>query len=237
MRVLILRPQPSAADTAAALRAGGHEPIVAPLMWIESLAPADLSAGSWAALLITSAHAVAGLTHQPHRQQVLRLPVFAVGERTARKIRQRGFACVTSADGNVTDLVNLVAARLTPPARLLHLAGEDQAGDLAGELSGKGFVVDTVIVYRAVVAETLPQPARDALAGGVDVVLHYSRRSAQAYVDAARRSGLLAKALGPLHLCLSAQVAEPLASAGASIKVAAAPNQAALLGLLDPAAH
>ena len=136
------------------------------------------------------------------------------------------------------DLANLVAARLAPPARLLYLAGEDRSGDLAGELDAKGFVVDTIIVYRAVLAEKLPQVAIDALASGVDVVLHYSRRSAEAYVDAARRSNVLPSALRPLHLCLSGQVAEPLARAGAtSIKVAPRPNEAALLGLIDPMAH
>ncbi len=238
MRVLILRSQPSAARTAAALRARDHEPIIAPLMWIEILSNADLSKGPWTAFLITSIHSMWGLANQTHREEVRRVPVFTVGERTAEQIRQRQFISVTSADGNVSDLVDLVAARLTPPARLLYLAGEDHAGDLAGELRAKGFVVDAVIVYRAVVAEALPQPALDALASGIDAVLHYSRRSAEAYVNAAHRSGVLAKALGPLHLCLSARVAEPLASAGVtSIKVASRPNEAALLALIGPTTH
>ena len=47
-------------------------------------------------------------------------------------------------------------------------------------------------------------------------MLHFSRRSAEAYVDAARAAGLLANALKPIHFCLSAQVAEPLAQAGAA---------------------
>lgn len=238
MRVLVLRSQPSAANTAAALRARDHEPVIAPLMWIEILLHADLSKGPWAAFLVTSVHALSGIADQTHREEVQRVPVFTVGERTAQQVRQHRFVSVTSADGNMKDLVDLVAARLTPPARLLYLAGEDRSGDLAGELRAKGFAVDTVIVYRAVVADKLPQPALDALANGVDAVLHYSRRSAEAYVNAARRSGVLAKALGPLHLCLSAQVAEPLAIAGAtSIKVAARPNEAALLALIGSTTH
>jgi uroporphyrinogen-III synthase len=238
MRVLVLRSQSSAAETAADLHARGHEPIVAPLMWIEIIARANLSAGPWAAFLLTSIHALRGLANQIDREEVRRVPVFTVGGRTAQQISQRGFPSVTSADGNVDDLADLVAARLTPPARLLYLAGEDRSGDLAGKLSAKGFAVDTIIVYRAVVAENMPPPALDALASGVDAVLHYSRRSAQAYVNAARRSGVLAQALAPAHLCLSAQVGEPLAGAGAtSIKVADRPNQAALLGLIDPTTH
>lgn len=238
MRVLVLRAQPDAANTAAALRARGHEPIVAPLMRIETLSEPELSAGPWAAFLITSVNALWGLAKETHREEVRRVPVLTVGERTAQQLRQHGFVSVTSADGNVSDLVNLVAARLTPPARLLYLAGEDRSGDLAGELRAKGFVVDTVIVYRAVVAEKLPQVAVDALASGIDAVLHYSRRSAEAYVNAARRSDLLKAALKPVQLCLSGQVAEPLARAGAtSIKVAPRPNEAALLGLIGASTH
>jgi uroporphyrinogen-III synthase len=238
MRVLVLRSQPSAENTAAALRARDHEPVIAPLMWIEILSYADLSKGPWAGFLITSVHALWGLANQTHREDVQRVPVFTVGERTAQEIRRRQFVSVTSADGNVDDLVDLVAARLTPPARLLYLGGEDRSGDLAGELRAKGFEVDTVVVYRAMVAEKMPQPALDALANGIDAVLHYSRRSAEAYVEAARRSGMLTKALEPLHLCLSDQIAEPLAGAGAaSIKVASRPNEAALLGLIGPTTH
>ena len=57
------------------------------------------------------------------------LPVFAVGRRSAEAMAAAGFADVTSADGDVSDLAQLVAARLKPAARLLYLAGEDRSGD------------------------------------------------------------------------------------------------------------
>ena len=117
---------------------------------------------------------------------------------------------MTSADGNVSDLARLVAARLQPAARLLYLAGEDRSGDLAGDLRARGFAVETAVIYRAIAAHTLPPAALAALAGGIDGVLHFSRRSAEAYVDAARAAGVLASALRAAHFCLSAQVAEPL---------------------------
>ena len=164
------------------------------------------------------------------------MPVFTVGERTAQEIREFGFTAVTSADGNVKALVDLVAARLRPPARLLYLAGEDRSGDLAGDLRAKGFVVETIVVYRAVAVASLPREAAEAVtqnAGSVGV-LHFSRRSAEAYINAARNDGILANALQPAHFCLSARVAEPLAHAGAAkIRVASKPTEAALLALID----
>ena len=68
--------------------------------------------------------------------------------------------------GNVNDLIGVVAAQLKPPARLLYLAGEERAGDLAGALQAKNFLVDTVVVYRLLIGSALPEPAATALAGG-----------------------------------------------------------------------
>lgn len=236
MRLLVTRPRPDAARTAALLRARGHDPIVAPLIDIERLSQVDLSGGPWAAFLLTSANALLGLAEHAHRDDVRRVPVFTVGAQTAQAAWGQGFRNVMSADGGVADLANLVAARLTPPARLLYLAGEDRAGDLAGALSARGFAVDTVVVYRAVAAIKLPRAVVEALTIGIDGVLHYSRRSAEAYLAAARASGCVAGALKPAHFCLSAAVAAPLAQAGASsIRVAPEPTEAALLALIGAA--
>ena len=86
--------------------------------------------------------------------------------------------------------------------------------DLAGDLRARGFAVETTTIYRAIAAIGLPPVAAEALSSGIDGVLHFSRRSAEAYVNAARAAGMLADALKPVHFCLSAQVAEPLAQAG-----------------------
>ena len=233
MRILVTRPQPRAADTASALRARGHEPIVAPLFQIEILSKVDPKAAEWAAIVLTSTNSLSGILKSAGRSAWRGVPVFAVGDRTAQAARDGGFTNVTSAAGNVNDLVNLVAARLKPPARLLYLAGEERAGDLAGALVAKNFEVDTVVVYRFLIAPILPEPAAAALTGEIDAVLHFSRASTEAFLKAARSSNLLEVALTkPAHFCLSEQAAEPLREAGAArIFVAARPTQDALLEL------
>jgi len=228
VRLLLTRPEPDAERTAATLRAMGHDVVIAPLLRIEAVADAQIGAGPWAAVLVTSANAApaarAGLS------SLGTVPVFAAGQRTAQAMRAAGFAQVNSADGNVNDLARLVAERVTPGARLLYLTGEARSGDLAGDLRARGFAVHSAIVYRAVAATALPRAAIDALARGIDGVLHFSRRSAETYVNAARGAGVLAGALQPIHFCLSAQIAEPLTLAGAAIvRVAPQPTKAALV--------
>src|SRR5262249_12364082 len=146
---------------------------------------ADLGAGPWAAVLITSANAVRAVADHPRKVECLLVPTFCVGRRSAEAAHAAGFAHVVAADGDADDLARLVAARapaLAPNRPVLWLAGEDRAGDLAGALAARGVTVHTVVLYRAVAETTLPDEVREALAGGtIDGVLHYSRRSADAF--------------------------------------------------------
>ena len=233
MRLLVTRPEPDAERTAAVLRARGHRAVIAPLLRIEPLDGATIGAGPWAAVLVTSANVAHAIAAHARRTDLIGLPVFAVGGRTAEAMRTLGCANVISADGNAGDLARIIAAHLNPPARLLYLAGAQRSGDLGGALRAKGFAVEIVAIYRAVVADILPPDVARELVGGIDGVLHFSRRCAEAYVEAARAVGLLESALRPAHFCLSAQVAAPLRNAGGRlVRVARTPTEAALLDLI-----
>jgi len=233
VRLLLTRPEPDAQRTAAMLRGRGHTVVVAAMMRIEAIADAPISAGPWAAILITSANAAHAIAAHERHAQLRTLPVFAVGERSAQAMRESGFADVSSAGGGVGDLASLVGERVQPGARLLYLAGAERSGDLAAKLRPQNLCVETVVIYRAVALPDLPEAAAAALAAGIDGVLHFSRRSAEAFINAARSAGMLAAALAPAHFCLSAQIAEPLAQAGAAtIHVAPQPAEAALIALL-----
>jgi uroporphyrinogen-III synthase len=236
MRLLVTRPEPDAGLTAQVLRARGHEVLVAPLLRVEAI-DAEFG-GPWAAVLLTSASAARALSAPPRDSAILRVPAFTVGERTAEAARAAGFSEVVSADGALRELVRLVAARFAGRgARLLYLAGEDRAGDLAGDLAAHGIAVHTVMVYRAVAADALFPDALQALSGGrIDAVLHYSRRSAATLLRLAEEAGVLNALLSVAHYCLSAEVAAPLRERGAErIKVAQSPREVALIDLVGPA--
>ena len=75
---------------------------------------------------------------------------------------------------------------------------------------------------------------KDALAAGaIDGVLHYSRRSADAFVALALAALIDIKKLTITHYCVSAQAAAPLRDAGAAAVAAETPDEAALLALID----
>ena len=92
MRLLVTRPEPDNARTAAALRAKGHEVVLAPLLHIESVIGADFGAPPWAAILLTSSNGARALADHPRRGELLALPVLAVGRSSADAARAVGFA-------------------------------------------------------------------------------------------------------------------------------------------------
>ena len=233
MRVLVTRPLPDGERTAAALRATGYHVLVAPLMQVRPIA-ADL-AGDWSAVIISSANAVRALDAR-QITSLSKMPLFAVGQRSAAAAGDAGFRDVRSADGDAHDLVHLVATSPFDKAgTCLYLAAEDRAADMEGELAKRAIKVRTVVVYKNV-TQTYPPELIAALRNrNIDVALHFSRRSAEGYMNGAKAAGLEQMALAPRHICLSAQVAEPLRAAGVGqISIAPEPNEAALLAILPP---
>ena len=235
MRVVVTRPQADSERTAAALRARGHAVLVAPLLHVEPVA-ADFS-GGWSGVIITSANAPGAIAGHRARDKLIKLPLFAVGERSADAARVAGFTNVTSAGGDVRNLVRLIASRRADAAApLLYLAGEDRAADLIAELVAHGIAAQMAIVYRAVSVPFPPALTAALKAGAVDAVLHFSRRSADNYITGAAKAGMTEQAMAARHFCLSGQTAEPLVKAGASqVAIAKRPDEAALIALLEPA--
>jgi uroporphyrinogen-III synthase len=234
MKLLVTRPEPDNQRTAATLRMLGHDVLLAPMLRIEAVAGADLGAPPWAAVLLTSANGARALAAHARRAELLALPLLAVGRASADAARDAGFADVVSADGDADDLARLAASRFAgSQVPLLYAAGEDRSGDLAGALSAKGIAVRTVVVYRAAGAAEFSPEVRAALVhGGLDGVLHFSRRSVESYVACSRN--MQRDALAPVHYCLSARAAEPLRLAGAArIEVAVHPDEAGLFALIS----
>jgi len=229
MAVLVTRPHPDDEATAAALRGRGFEVLQAPMLRFEPLPFQDDADAKFGAVIATSANALRAIAPHIAGHRLLKLPLFAVGEHTASAARDAGFGEVIAGKGDDATLRDLVlgsvkAKQLKKGATLLYLAGADLARDLSGELGEKGFTVVTHTTYRMVPAPSLPREVCDAfVANRIEAVLHYSRRSARAFLDAARSGGVEISALALPQCCISAAVAAILRDAGAT-QVTAASN-------------
>ena len=242
MAVLVTRPHPDDEATAAALRAKGFEVMLAPMLRFEPVAFHDDEDARYGAVIVTSANALRGIAPHLKGSRLLKLPLFAVGEHTASAAHRTGFDNVIPASGDAASLRDLVLAsvkakELKKASPLLYLAGADLARDLAGELGERGFTVVTHTTYRMIPVSSLPREACEAFAAsGIEAVLHYSRRSARAFLDAARAGGVEISALAIPQCCISAAVASVVRDAGATqVMAAASSNENALFEVLDRA--
>ncbi|MBP0111429.1 uroporphyrinogen-III synthase [Bradyrhizobium vignae] len=242
MSILVTRPHPDNETTAVNLRARGHLVLLAPALKFEPVAFLGESEAPYGAVLVTSANAIRAVAAQLRDLGLLELPLFAVGEHTAAAAREAGFVEVIVAGGDAASLREKVmqSARdkvLKKKSALLYLAGADLSRDLGGELVAEGFRVVTQTTYRMVPVKHLPREVCEGFAAhGIEAVLHYSRRSARAFLDAARDEGVEISALAIPHCCLSDTVAGVLRDAGASqVLVAATPDETALFDTLERA--
>lgn len=242
MSILVTRPHPDNETTAENLRARGHVVLLAPVLKCEPVAFHDESETNYGAIIVTSANAIRAIAAQLRDRGLLALPLFAVGEHTASVAREAGFKDVLVAGGDAASLRDKVVqgARdkvLKKKSTLLYLAGADLSRDLGGELGAEGFSVVTQTTYRMAPVKVLPREVCEGFAAhGIEAVLHYSRRSARAFLDAARDEGVEISALAIPQCCLSETVASVLRDAGASqVLVAASPDENALFDALERA--
>jgi len=220
--VWITRARPGALATAERVAALGYEPIVDPLLAIETL-DAEIDLTHVAALAFTSANGVEAFARLSDSRG---LPVFAVGRATARAAQNEGFAAVSSADGDVEDLCALIAAGAS--GLVLWAGAKAPAGDLVAMLRGCGVMAKGVSVY-----ETLERTPSEATLARLDApltALLHSPRGARILARLLRERPAPALRL----LCLSEAVAQPLLDLVelGSVTFAPRPDESALLELL-----
>jgi uroporphyrinogen-III synthase len=229
MRALVSRPREDAERIAAPLRAMGVEVVSEPLLVVVPVAGPNVDLTGVQAVLVTSANGARALATAVERRDV---PVFAVGDQTARAARDLGFANVESAGGDVETLAALVRSRLEPSrGSLLHAAGSTHAGDLAGSLGADGFDVRVARLYDARPTAALSASLRASLeAGGIDAAFFFSPRTARTFVEHVRKAGLADKLGAVTGYALSPAVARELDSIlPGRVRVAGQPTQDALL--------
>lgn len=208
-RVLVLRPEPGASATVKRALEQGLEAIATPLFELEPIAWQAPDAGRFDGLLLTSANAI---RHGGDELAKLRsLPVYAVGEATAKAARDQDFAVAGAGDGGIDRLLASIPREL----RLLHLCGEDRH-----EHSGNRTGISPVAVYRSRDVE------RDelGLANGAVALIH-SPRAGRRFAELVTNRETIAIA------AISPAAANAVGTGWEAVEAAAEPGDDALLVL------
>lgn len=222
----MLRAREDAARTAAKLQEMGCEPLLSPVLEIAATGAA-IPAGAYDAVLASSAKGVecAG----PETHLLKSLSFHAVGAKTAAAAQAEGWRPDIVA-GNAEAILPLLLDRYRAPAHFLYLAGRDRQAALEAGLRAGGHAITAVEVYEARAAERLSDEAIASMReGAVDIALHYSRRSAELFLNLAGAAFLTPHLARMAHVALSEDVARPLRAIGLNPAVAAKPDEAGLL--------
>jgi uroporphyrinogen-III synthase len=206
VRLLILRPEPGASETAERARTMGLDPLVAPLFAIRPVAGPPVAASRYEAVLLTSAN---GARHAP--PGLTGLPCFAVGDRSAAAARAAGFADVRAGPFDGASAAAMMAE--AGVRRALHLCGRDHIG-----VEAPGVEIERRVVYAA-------EPEALARFEGPAVAMIHSARAGRRFRELAGDKAAIAVA------AISGAAAAAAGEGWAAKAVSAAPRDQALLEL------
>ncbi|MGB8819458.1 MAG: uroporphyrinogen-III synthase [Rhizobiaceae bacterium] len=232
-RVLVIRPQPGADQTAARLIPLGFDPVVLPLTQTVAL---EQSANDFRPDLIvaTSPQAFRHLS-RPLASTFSLVRVLVTGAATAQAARDAGFADVQASGGDAARLIEMLTTTVRDNSSVLYLAGRVRRPDLDHALEKGGFEHRIFEVYDTLPVSYSTDNLTDiASRGRVGAVL---LTSVESVGQLARHAGtpIIGQMIENAHfICLSSRVAE---AAGKhfqnTCRVPVEPTEAALLELLQ----
>jgi uroporphyrinogen-III synthase len=208
-RLLVLRPQPGGNKTVARAREKGLDAVAVPLFEIEALPWEAPDPSCFDGLLLTSANSVRLGGEQ--LQRLRNLPVYAVGDATARAAREAALSVVAIGDSGVERLLSSIDRGL----RLLHLCGEDRR-----QPTNANQRVTQIAGHRARAVE-----APDLSKAGGSVALIHSPRAGRRFAELVSDRGSIA------IVAISRAAAEAVGSGWQTVHAAEQPRDDALLAL------
>ncbi|WP_426128054.1 uroporphyrinogen-III synthase [Pararhizobium sp. PWRC1-1] len=236
LRILVTRPQPSAAATAARLEAMGHQAVLLPVMEAvhQPQAALDALAHPHSAIAVTSAEVFRALAHYrdrlaPHFQTT----VYCVGPATAQAAQHMGFQSVIAGSGTGLSLARIAAAASASLTDgLVYLAGWPRSPAFEAGLQAAGIACRTAETYRMSAIAHPPEIIEQRLRSPIpDVALLYSHETARHFFTllSPRTAQMLS---GTRLLCLSEHVANAIPPGFGPIAIASEPSEEALLAQL-----
>ena len=224
--IWVTRTSPDNEKTTGALRQLGFDALAVPVLRVQDLPEKALDEQP-DAIVFTS---VNGVRHHSICPALLDIPVFAVGDRTAKSAAHVGYTHVVSAAGDVLDLERLIVRSLPRGSRLLHFSVQRRAGDLTGNLRRKGYLATRKPVYEtrdvavAKLLASLPAPHE------INGILIHSPRAGHVVKRCLERTSRPFR--GIVYCISNAAAASFVGKEGMDIRVAARPDEASMLALI-----
>ena len=146
MHILLTRPFEDSSEMILKFRSLGHQVSHLPLIRIEKVNHEEINFSEFGGIVFTSANAVKFLDTKRVDKNI---KCFCVGNATERKARSIGFQNTIAAEGNVTNLKELIIQSYENKKKeLLYISGEIISVNLDQQLLSEGFKVKRIINYK-----------------------------------------------------------------------------------------
>lgn len=192
-RLFILRPEPGASQTAGRAQAMGFHTVIHPLFAIKPVAWEPPDPAAYDGVMLTSANAV---RHGgPALARYHQLPLFAVGQASAKAAREAGFLDAREGDGDVAALLQRIAD--AGFRSILHLSGRDVT-----DADHPAVIVERRTVYESVADDDAARALAIRVNAGDCLLVHSPRagRVIAEHIDPTRRGTLNVAAISPAAL-------------------------------------
>jgi uroporphyrinogen-III synthase len=182
MHILLTRPLEDCSEMILKFKSLGHQVSHLPLLSVDKIDYYQINFKNYVGIIFTSANAVKFLDLKQIDKKIL---CFCVGNATEKKVRDAGFQNVITAEGNVSNLKELILQNSDKKnGRLIYVSGEMISIDLDQLLIKEGYNIDRVINYRTIHNQKFDEKFVAELKLNMpDIVYIYSQNSAQSFLN------------------------------------------------------
>ena len=182
MHILLTRPLEDCSEMILKFQSLGHQVSHLPLIRIEKVNYEEINFSEYGGIVFTSANAVKFLNTRRLNKNI---KCFCVGNATEKKARSVGFQNTIAAEGNVTNLKELIIQSYESKNKeLLYVSGETISVDLDQQLLSEGFKVKRIINYRVDHNQKFDEKFVNELKLNMpDMVYVYSQNSASSFLN------------------------------------------------------
>ena len=182
MHILLTRPLEDCSEMIVKFKSLGHQVSHLPLLSVEEVVHDEINFSDFNGVIFTSANAVKFLNHDEINKTI---KCFCVGEATEKKARSFGFQNTIAAEGNVSNLKELILQNHgSSDGQLLYVSGERISVDLDQQLIKEGYTIKRIINYRVNHNQNFIEDfIRELKQNMPDMVYVYSQNSGSSFLN------------------------------------------------------
>ena len=182
MHILLTRPLEDCSEMILKFQSLGHQVSHLPLLLIEKMSYEEVNFLDYGGIIFTSANSIKFLDVKRIDKNII---CFCVGSNTEKKARNVGFQNTIAAEGNVSNLKELILQNYETQSKpLLYVSGEKISADLDKQLLKEGYNIKRIINYRVSHNQKFDENFIKELKINVpDMVYVYSQNSASSLLN------------------------------------------------------